>query len=126
LNEGLKRAYEIKITAKIIEFAVESEVPENGAAGGICPGFRKARFRPNLVAQDANDAPLIAAHALSTIRKAFRKNHDGTTQASVPRLQPQLNLRRGLIRPWSRDAYRQAGSGILAGFNDAGCCKSEG
>ncbi len=63
LNEGLKRAYTLKITAKDIDAKVDAEV-KRVAPQIKMPGFRPGKVPPNLVRKMHGEA--IAADALNT------------------------------------------------------------
>jgi trigger factor len=91
LNEGLKRAYEIKITAKDIESRVEAEVQKMAPQVNM-PGFRKGKVPANLVRKMHNDA-LMQDALSSTIQESIEKTM--TDNKLRPAMQPNVNLDEG-------------------------------
>lgn len=79
LNEGLKRAYEIKITAKDIESRVDAEVKKVAPQVNM-PGFRKGKVPANLVRKMHGEA--ITQDVMNT-----------TIQESVQKVIQDNNLR---------------------------------
>ncbi len=76
LNEGLKRAYEIKITAKDIESRVDAEVKKIAPQVNM-PGFRKGKVPANLVRKMHGDAILqdaVNASIQESVQKAIEDN----------------------------------------------------
>ena len=88
LNEGLKRAYEIKITAKDIEARVEAEVQKMAPQVNM-PGFRKGKVPANLVRKMHNDA-LMQDALSSTIQESIEKTL--ADNKLRPAMQPNVNL----------------------------------
>jgi trigger factor len=91
LNEGLKRAYEIKITAKDIESRVEAEVKKMAPQVNM-PGFRKGKVPANLVRKMHNDA-LMQDALNSTVQESIEKTM--TDNKLRPAMQPSVNLEDG-------------------------------
>ena len=91
LNEGLKRAYEIKITAKDIESRVEAEVQKMAPQVNM-PGFRKGKVPANLVRKMHNDA-LMQDALSSTVQESIEKTM--TDNKLRPAMQPNVNLDEG-------------------------------
>lgn len=76
LNEGLKRAYEIKITAKDIESRVDAEVKKIAPQVNM-PGFRKGKVPANLVRKIHGDAILqdaVNASIQESVQKTIEDN----------------------------------------------------
>ncbi|WP_417616171.1 trigger factor [Parasphingorhabdus sp.] len=76
LNEGLKRAYEIKITAKDIESRVDAEVKKLAPQVNM-PGFRKGKVPANLVRKMHGEAILqdaVNASIQESVQKAIEDN----------------------------------------------------
>ncbi|MEH6791259.1 trigger factor [Parasphingorhabdus sp.] len=76
LNEGLKRAYEIKITAKDIESRVDAEVKKIAPQVNM-PGFRKGKVPANLVRKIHGEAILqdaVNASIQESVQKAIEDN----------------------------------------------------
>jgi len=91
LNEGLKRAYEIKITAKDIESRVEAEVQKLAPQVNM-PGFRKGKVPANLVRKMHNDA-LMQDALTSSIQESIEKTI--ADNKLRPAMQPNVNLDEG-------------------------------
>ncbi|MEO9600815.1 trigger factor [Parasphingorhabdus sp.] len=88
LNEGLKRAYEIKITAKDIESRVDAEVKKMAPQVNM-PGFRKGKVPANLVRKMHNDA-LMQDALSSTVQESIEKTL--ADNKLRPAMQPNVNL----------------------------------
>ena len=76
LNEGLKRAYEIKITAKDIESRVDAEVKKIAPQVNM-PGFRKGKVPANLVRKIHGEAILqdaVNASIQESVQKTIEDN----------------------------------------------------
>ncbi len=76
LNEGLKRAYEIKITAKDIESRVDAEVRKIAPQVNM-PGFRKGKVPANLVRKIHGEAILqdaVNASIQESVQKTIEDN----------------------------------------------------
>lgn len=91
LNEGLKRAYDIKITAKDIETRVDNEVKKMAPQVNM-PGFRKGKVPANLVRKMHNDALLQDALS-STVQESVEKTI--TDNKLRPAMQPSVTLADG-------------------------------
>ena len=91
LNEGLKRAYEIKITAKDIESRVVAEVQKMAPQVNM-PGFRKGKVPANLVRKMHNDA-LMQDALTSSIQESIEKTM--TDNKLRPAMQPNVDLEEG-------------------------------
>lgn len=88
LNEGLKRAYDIKITAKDIETRVDNEVKKMAPQVNM-PGFRKGKVPANLVRKMHNDA-LMQDALSSTVQESVEKTI--TDNKLRPAMQPSVTL----------------------------------
>jgi len=91
LNEGLKRAYDIKITASEIEKRIDDEVKKVAPQVNM-PGFRAGKVPANLVRKMHGEA--IAQDALSSsvqesVQKAIEDNK------LRPAMQPTVDLQEG-------------------------------
>jgi trigger factor len=76
LNEGLKRAYDIKITAKDIESRVDAEVKKMAPQVNM-PGFRKGKVPANLVRKMHGDAIMqdaVNSSILECVQKTIEDN----------------------------------------------------
>ncbi len=91
LNEGLKRAYDIKISAKDIETRVDNEVKKMAPQVNM-PGFRKGKVPANLVRKMHNDALLQDALS-STVQESVEKTI--TDNKLRPAMQPSVTLADG-------------------------------
>lgn len=91
LNEGLKRAYDIKITAKDIETRVNNEVKKLAPQVNM-PGFRKGKVPANLVRKMHNDA-LMQDALSSTVQEGVEKTI--TDNKLRPAMQPSVTLGEG-------------------------------
>ena len=91
LNEGLKRAYDIKITAKDIETRVDNEVKKMAPQVNM-PGFRKGKVPANLVRKMHNDA-LMQDALSSTVQESVEKTI--TDNKLRPAMQPSVTLSDG-------------------------------
>ncbi len=91
LNEGLKRAYDIKISAKDIETRVDNEVKKMTPQVNM-PGFRKGKVPANLVRKMHNDALLQDALS-STVQESVEKTI--TDNKLRPAMQPSVTLADG-------------------------------
>lgn len=91
LNEGLKRAYDIKISAKDIETRVDNEV-EKLAPQVNMPGFRKGKVPANLVRKMHNDA-LMQDALSSTVQESVEKII--ADNSLRPAMQPSVELGEG-------------------------------
>lgn len=91
LNEGLKRAYDIKITAKDIESRVDSEVKKLAPQVNM-PGFRKGKVPANLVRKMHNDALMQDALSSSVQECVDKAISDNSLR---PAMQPSVDLAEG-------------------------------
>lgn len=91
LNEGLKRAYDIKITAKDIETRVDNEVKKLAPQVNM-PGFRKGKVPANLVRKMHNDA-LMQDALTSSIQESIEKTI--ADNELRPAMQPSVDLAEG-------------------------------
>ncbi len=91
LNEGLKRAYDIKISAKDIETRVDNEVKKLAPQVNM-PGFRKGKVPANLVRKMHNDA-LMQDALSSTVQESVEKTI--ADNKLRPAMQPSVTLADG-------------------------------
>ncbi|QJB68358.1 trigger factor [Parasphingorhabdus halotolerans] len=91
LNEGLKRAYDIKITAKDIEDRVAAEVKKLAPQVNM-PGFRKGKVPANLVRKMHNDA-LMQDALSSSVQEGVQKTIEDNKLR--PAMQPSVDLAEG-------------------------------
>ncbi|VAV99510.1 Cell division trigger factor [hydrothermal vent metagenome] len=91
LNEGLKRAYDIKITAKDIESRVDAEVKKIAPQVNM-PGFRKGKVPANLVRKMHGDA-LMQDALTSSIQESIEKTISDNKLR--PAMQPSVDLAEG-------------------------------
>ncbi len=91
LNEGLKRAYDIKISAKDIETRVDNEVKKLAPQVNM-PGFRKGKVPVNLVRKMHNDA-LMQDALSSTVQESVEKTI--ADNKLRPAMQPSVTLADG-------------------------------
>ncbi|MEM8919551.1 MAG: trigger factor [Pseudomonadota bacterium] len=91
LNEGLKRAYDIKISAKDIETRVDNEVKKLAPQVNM-PGFRKGKVPANLVRKMHNDA-LMQDALSSTVQESVEKVI--ADNSLRPAMQPSVELGEG-------------------------------
>ena len=91
LNEGLKRAYDIKITADDIESRVVAEVKKLAPQVNM-PGFRKGKVPANLVRKMHNDA-LMQDALSSTVQESVEKVI--ADNGLRPAMQPSVELGEG-------------------------------
>ncbi|MEH6756780.1 MAG: trigger factor [Parasphingorhabdus sp.] len=91
LNEGLKRAYDIKITAKDIESRVDKEVKKLAPQVNM-PGFRKGKVPANLVRKMHNDALMQDALSSSVQEGVEKTIADNKLR---PAMQPSVTLADG-------------------------------
>ncbi len=91
LNEGLKRAYKITITAKDIDKRVDAEVTKIAPQVNM-PGFRPGKVPANLVRKMHGDA--LAQDALNA---AIRESVDAVISENKlrPAMQPKVDLVKG-------------------------------
>ena len=88
LNEGLKRAYKVTITAKDIDKRVDSEVKKIAPQVNM-PGFRPGKVPANLVRKMHGEA--LSQDALNA---AIRESVDGLISDNKlrPAMQPKVDL----------------------------------
>lgn len=91
LNEGLKRAYDIKITANDIESRVEAEVKKIAPQVNM-PGFRKGKVPANLVRKMHNDSLMQEALTTSIQENVQKAIVDHKLR---PAMQPSITLADG-------------------------------
>ncbi|SIN94300.1 trigger factor [Parasphingorhabdus marina DSM 22363] len=91
LNEGLKRAYDIKISADDIENRVVNEVKKLAPQVNM-PGFRKGKVPANLVRKMHNDA-LMQDALSSTVQESVEKVI--ADNGLRPAMQPSVELGEG-------------------------------
>ncbi len=91
LNEGLKRAYEIKITAKDIESHVDAEVKKVAPQVNM-PGFRKGKVPPNLVRKMHGEA-ITQDVVNTTIQESVQKTIEDNKLK--PAMQPSVEPKDG-------------------------------
>lgn len=91
LNEGLKRAYDIKISADDIESRVVSEVKKLAPQVNM-PGFRKGKVPANLVRKMHNDALMQDALSSSVQESVEKVIADNSLR---PAMQPSVELGEG-------------------------------
>ena len=88
LNEGLKRAYDIKITAKDIESRVDDEVKKIAPQVNM-PGFRPGKVPANLVRKMHGEA-LMQDALNSSIQESVQKTIEDNNLR--PAMQPSVDL----------------------------------
>ncbi len=91
LNEGLKRAYEIKITAKDIESRVDAEVKKVAPQVNM-PGFRKGKVPANLVRKMHGEA-ITQDVVNTTIQESVQKTIEDNKLR--PAMQPSVDSKDG-------------------------------
>ena len=91
LNEGLKRAYEVKITAKDIESRVDAEIKKVAPQVNM-PGFRKGKVPANLVRKMHGEA-ITQDVVNTTIQESVQKTIEDNKLR--PAMQPSIDSKDG-------------------------------